>query len=60
MSALTDRLIDDVYLTNVLIQMNDPEDHETIDKIEKALELTDYGGQKVYVAYKTAGLTAKI
>lgn len=60
MTSLANISIDDMYLTNVLIQMNDPEDHETIENIGKAFELTNYGGQSIYLAYKTIGVNSKI
>lgn len=35
--------MDEVYMINLIIQMNDPDDHSTIDSLANALEAKSYG-----------------
>lgn len=51
--------IDSTYLEQVVIQMNDPNDHTTIDSLALKLQLAAPGAT-VSKTYETAGATSKI
>ena len=60
MTFLADTTMEDTRLSNLLIVMEDPDDHETIDEIAKAFEEEADGDQKVQVSYTAGETTSKI